>query len=77
MAQDVLFEHADNEVIELQLQEKEKSFHVKVYYKKDADVLKAESTGHYHDISMFNKHFEYLNADRKSPQVIYPKCSFG
>lgn len=76
MAQDILYEHSENEVIELQLKEREKSFNVKVHYKKDADVLEAESTGNYHDISLFKEHFEYLNADRKSPQVIYPKSSF-
>ncbi len=76
MAQDVLYEYAENEFMELQLQEREGSYHVKVHYKKDADVLEAESTGNYHDILFFQENFEYLNAERKSPQVIYPKSSF-
>ena len=76
MAQDVIYEHSDNECIELQLQERGKIFNVKIHYKKDADVLDAESIGDYHDISLFKEHFEYLNAERKAPQVIYPKSSF-
>ncbi len=76
MAQDVLYEHSENEFIELQLQEGESSCNVKVHYKKDADVLEAESIGNYHAISLFKEHFEYLSAERKAPQVIYPKSSF-
>lgn len=76
MAQDVLYEHSENEFMELQLQEMEKSFSVKVYYQKDTDVLEAESKGNFHDISLFKEDFEYLNAERKAPQVIYPKSSF-
>lgn len=76
MAQDILYEYAENEIIELKFWERGKSFNVKIHYKKDADVLETESIGKYHDISLFNEHFEYLNADRKSPQVIYPKSSF-
>jgi len=76
MAQDVLYEHSENEVIELQLQEMDRSFGIKVYYQKDADVLEAESIGNYHPFSLFQKPFEYLNAERRSPQVIYPKSSF-
>ena len=37
MAQDVLYEYAENDLIELQLQERERSFITKVHYKKDAD----------------------------------------
>ena len=76
MAQDVLYEYAENDLIELQLQERERSFITKVHYKKDADVLEADSSGNYQNISLFNEHFEYLNAERKAPQVIYPKSSY-
>lgn len=76
MAQDILYEHAESECIELQFQENGKCFDVKIQYKKDADVLNAECIGDYRDISLFKEKFEYLNADRKSPQVIYPKSSY-
>ncbi|EOS78709.1 hypothetical protein C817_03230 [Dorea sp. 5-2] len=76
MAQDILYEYAENECIEMQFQERERSFKIKVHYRKDADVLEAESIGNYQDTSLFKGHFEYLNAERRSPQVIYPKSSF-
>lgn len=76
MAQDVLYEHADNEMIGIGIQEGGECFEARIHYEKDADVLEAECDGDYRNISLFGEHFEYLNADRKSPQVVYPKSSY-
>ncbi len=76
MAQDILYEHADDEYVILQLFEKGASFETRIRYVQDLDILKSECEGDRRDISLFTAPFEYLNAERKSPQVIYPKSSF-
>lgn len=75
VSQDVLYEYAEEEVIKLVLGEKDVTVEFNIECKKDSDIL-AVNCGNFEEISLFNKPFEYLNADRKSPQVIYPKSSF-
>ncbi len=75
MGQDILYEYANDESIVLQLSERENMFGVKIKYRVDLDMLESECTGDYREISLFREHFEYLNAERKAPQVIYPKSS--
>ncbi len=75
MAQDILYENTDDECIVIRLKEHGKTFGARIKFRQDFDILKAECTGNYHEISLFREPFEYLNAERYAPQVIYPKSS--
>lgn len=76
MAQDILYEHADEEYIMFQLLESGSIFNIRVKYVQDLDVLKIDCAEDYHKFALFREPFEYLSAERKGPQVIYPKSSF-
>lgn len=75
MAQDILYEYSDDESIRIQLLEENRAFRAEIKYKQDLDILETECKGKYQEISLFKEHFEYLNAERRAPQVIYPKSS--
>lgn len=75
MAQDILYEDTNDESMIIQLSEKNEMFRADIKYRQDFDILETKCTGNYQEISLFKEHFEYLNAERKAPQVIYPKSS--
>ena len=72
--QDVLFENATNESIELTYYEDDVIVPLKLRYEPHSDVLVLND-----DISnlcpTFNADFEYLNAERLAPKTIYEKSS--
>jgi predicted ATPase len=72
---DVLFENANNEEIKISISEKEKNFSICIGYESKADVLKIKNMQN-NGNSLFEAPFEYLNAERTAPQVIYPKSSY-
>lgn len=75
IGQDILYEHANEEKIELEISDSNKKFSISIGYEKSSDVLPVNYIEEA-NISLFRNSFEYLNAERTSPQVIYPKSSF-
>jgi predicted ATPase len=72
---DVLFEDANEETIKIELTEEQETIIYKIKYKKDSDVLEVKKPYLKDSLSLTGS-FEYLNAERTSPQVIYPKSTF-
>lgn len=72
---DVLYERAEEEIIRIALEEDNKEFKYNITYDSNADVLKVKEP-YSQDPLFMNNPFEYLNAERLSPQVIYPKSSY-
>lgn len=75
VAQDILYEHANQEEISITICERIENFNFKINYKKDADILGIQNID-VTNLEFFKEPFEYLNAERIAPQVIYPKSSF-
>lgn len=71
---DLLYENAkeDKTVIAINTDEGEVSYCLK--YDEEADVLDSATEGD-EKITLTDKNFEYLNAERSAPKVIYPKSS--
>lgn len=72
---DVLCENADNEIIRIKLKESNKQLDFNIAYVSNADVLNVIKP-YCMESSFSQYHFEYLNAERLSPQAIYPKSSY-
>lgn len=78
---DVLYEYAEKdpdaeqEIIKIEIVEEEKRLLCRLNYKKDADILDVLPP-YSNDFLNISGPFEYLNAERTSPQTIYPKSSF-
>ena len=78
---DILHEYAEvdmnfgYETIQLNVMENSKSLPIKIKYAKDSDVLYTVVPYGIRGFSLFGS-FEYLNAERTSPQTIYPRSSF-
>ncbi len=75
VGKDVLYEHADKEKIEIEINDSDIEFSISIKYDEMYDVLPVESIEN-QNISFLDGDFEYLNAERMSPQVTYPKSSF-
>ena len=75
VGKDILYEHADNEKIEIGVVDSQKHFSIDINYKEKFDVLTAEVKEEMGK-DFLNAEFEYLSAERMSPQVTYPKSSF-
>lgn len=75
VGQDVLYEHAEEEKIQFRLFQGLDSVALSLDYKREADVLPINSID-MKSFALFSEQFEYLNAERTAPQVIYPKSSF-
>lgn len=73
--QDVLCERAEKEEIGIEIIEADRKYSVLINYEKSSDVLSVKTIED-NNISLLEEPFEYLNAERISPQVIYPKSSF-
>lgn len=73
--QDLLYENAENEHIKISLYSNNISHTADMVYESSSDVLKLQN---YDDAitPLLNVPFEYLNAERSSPQSIYPKSSY-
>jgi len=72
---DILFENANEEIIKIELTEENEGISYHIKYNSDSDVLDTKETFSKDSQSLLGC-FEYLNAERTSPQVIYPKSSF-
>jgi predicted ATPase len=78
---DVLYEYAEkepvigHEVIGIEITENGVKSSISIKYSKDADVLKNINPPVL-DIGSIAGNFDYLNAERTSPQTIYPKSSY-
>lgn len=75
VGKDVLNEHADKEQIEIDINDTNINFSINIKYDEMYDVLPIESIKN-QNVLFLNGDFEYLNAERMSPQVTYPKSSF-
>ncbi|WP_349673086.1 DUF3696 domain-containing protein [Lacrimispora sp.] len=75
VGKDVLYEDADKEIIEIEIDDSGMEFSISIKYNEKLDVLPVEFINN-QEISFLNGDFEYLNAERMSPQVTYPKSSF-
>ena len=84
---DVLYEHADKgneadeDMIGIETTQEHKQILYKLKYDATADVLEATRPYENNDflgiaVSPVDGYLEYLNAERISPQTIYPKSSF-
>jgi predicted ATPase len=74
---DVLYQNASNEVISVELTEADVNLSLQLKYEKDADMLEIiefsrPSTNY---LGVISEKLEYLNAERISPQTVYPKSS--
>lgn len=72
---DVLFEEAESERIGITISEAENSYSTQIEYDANLDVLKTLKYDRGLE-TLLNVPFEYLNAERSAPQVIYPKSSY-
>lgn len=72
---DILYEHAVKESIYVELLEDNNKNEYRICYKSDSEVLEVKDP--YSDDCILSNHFDYLCAERTSPQVIYPKSSYN
>lgn len=72
---DLLFENAKDENIKICLKTHLGSVRYEIDYNETADILDCDTTGD-NGICMTEGNFEYLNAERNAPKVIYEKSSF-
>lgn len=78
---DILYEYAeknnefDTETVTISVQEDSNQFTFVMNYSKDADVLDVINAP-VGEMNFLTCPFEYLSAERASPQTIYPKSSF-
>lgn len=75
--QDVLYQNANDEVISVELKDTNDNISFRFRYEKDADMLEIidslrPASGY---LGMVFEKLEYLNAERVSPQTVYPKSS--
>lgn len=75
IGKDILFGDANEEIIKIELTEEQENVDYHIKYKMDSDVLEVKKTYSKDPLSLTGS-FEYLNAERTSPQVIYPKSTF-
>lgn len=73
--QDLLYENADNEHIKICIYDNDDIRIADMIYKGGSDVLKLQAYDE-NITRILNVPFEYLNAERSSPQSIYPKSSY-
>ena len=73
--QDLLYENAENDDIRISIFDKSKCYSANMIYDGLSDVLELNE---YNDEikGLLQVPFEYLNAERNSPQSIYPKSSY-
>lgn len=72
---DLLFENADEDSLAIAIQTYSGNTQYNIIYKEKADVLDCVVTGT-EEICLTKGNFEYLNAERNAPKVIYDKSSF-
>ena len=75
VGKDILYERADKEKIEIVINDSGIEFSIGIKYDEMNDVLPIEFINNPKN-SFLDDTFEYLNAERMSPQVEYPKSSF-
>lgn len=73
---DILFRNAEKETIKINLLENDKVIEYEISYSKDANVLDILNTCDNNLLHFGGHYFEYLNAERNSPQTIYQKSNF-
>jgi len=81
---DILYENAEkdfdenNEIIKIETSSGELKQSYIIKYESDSDVLDVIQQKKINSVEpfIFRKEFEYLNAERASPQTIYPKSSY-
>lgn len=72
---DVLFENADKEIINISINENNNAYTYIIEYNSISDTLSIVEPQELAP-SICTDKFEYLNAERYSPQTIYPKSSY-
>lgn len=72
---DLLYENAKEDNIIISIKTDLDDFYYDIKYSEEADVL-SNISGELRNIILSDGNFEYLNAERSAPKVIYPKSSF-
>jgi predicted ATPase len=72
---ELLYEKTSDEIIIIKITENNTDYLYSMKYESNSDTLALKKPIN-SQLSIFSDHFDYLNAERCSPQAIYPKSSY-